>query len=161
MVMYAQKIEHISKYTDQDLIQAEVNGVSKSLFHQRLNQGWTVSQAIKTPVRTKKYYTEYELELMSKNKLTKKQVNSRISNGIPRELAIRVPANERCTKKMIEEYELEKLKLRKEAEEDLKRKNLKKQEELKRKKPHLFSVPQTSEFGDYAQQLFKDCFGSW
>lgn len=28
-------------------------------------------------------------------------------------------------------------------------------------RPWLDKYPQVTEFGDYAQQLFKDCFGSW
>ncbi|WP_239740099.1 hypothetical protein, partial [Mammaliicoccus sp. P-M59] len=110
MVKYAPKIERKSKHTKEDLALAKANGVNSSVFYQRLNKGWTVEQAINTPVRKKVLYSDKELALMKLNKLTKDKVNKRISNGVPRGLAIRVPANEICTKQMIEEYEFEEMK---------------------------------------------------
>ncbi|MEB7723418.1 SA1788 family PVL leukocidin-associated protein [Mammaliicoccus fleurettii] len=161
MVMYTPKIERVSKYTKSDLMDAREKGISDSVFHQRLHKGWTVSQAKSTPVRERKPYTEIELEIMERNNLTRKQVNSRIKNGVPREVAISMPQGETWNKTKREQYEKEKLRKQKKIEEERNRKELKKQELLKIKKPYLFTVPQKTEFGDYAQQLFEDCCGSW
>lgn len=148
MVKYAPKIERKSKHTKEDLALAKANGVNSSVFYQRLNKGWTVEQAINTPVRKKVLYSDKELALMKLNKLTKDKVNKRISNGVPRGLAIRVPANEICTKQMIEEYEFKEMK---------KVKNKKRERELLTKnKPHLFKVPQKTTRGKFCNHLWEN-----
>ncbi|WP_239704750.1 MULTISPECIES: SA1788 family PVL leukocidin-associated protein [unclassified Mammaliicoccus] len=156
MVKYAPKIERKSKHTKEDLAKAKANGISFNAFYQRLNKGWTVEQAINTPVRKKTLYSENELAVMKLNNLTKDKVNKRITNGVPRGLAIRVPADEICTKQMIEEYEFEEMK-KEETRKKRKAKREKKEKELlMKKKPHLFKVQQKTVRGEYCKHLWEN-----
>ncbi|MBV7286436.1 SA1788 family PVL leukocidin-associated protein [Staphylococcus aureus] len=98
-------------------------------------------------------FTEHENELIKKNGLTPGMVAKRVKDGWELHEAMDAPEGTRLSeyreKKTIERLEQARL------ERKLERKQ-KKEAELRRKKPHLFNVPQKHPRGRYACYLMEN-----
>ncbi|HCW3602528.1 TPA: hypothetical protein OXJ23_001021 [Staphylococcus aureus] len=98
-------------------------------------------------------FTHYENELIEKNRLTPGIVAQRVRSGWTILEALNapygMPLNEYREKKTIERLEQARLERKLERER-------KKEAELRRKKPHLFNVPQKHPRGRYACYLMEN-----
>lgn len=94
-------------------------------------------------------FTQKHLERMKKNNLEMKHVRSRVHNNWTLEEAVSIPYLMSKQKY----YELQ----------EIKRIEVKQEQYKKRRKPKpwLKKYPQKTKFREYAQQLFKECCGSW
>lgn len=98
-------------------------------------------------------FTEHENELIKKNGLTPGMVAKRVKDGWELHEAMDAPEGMRLSeyreKKTIERLEQARLERKLERER-------KKEAELRRKKPHLFNVPQVHPRGRYACYLMEN-----
>ncbi|HDC8404803.1 TPA: hypothetical protein PI361_002547 [Staphylococcus aureus] len=98
-------------------------------------------------------FTEHENELIKKNGLTPGMVAKRVKDGWELHEAMDAPEGTRLSeyreKKTIERLEQARLERKLERER-------KKEAELRRKKPHLFNVPQKHPRGRYACYLMEN-----
>lgn len=119
------------------------------------------------PIRYKQPFHEDNILIAENNNIPKVIYRSRILNGWTIDEAINVfPMSEELAKNHLKSDDLKftgnHLKSLEEIlkhEEGNRRTKYKKN--YRKPKPWLDKYPQVTEFGDYAQQLFKDCFGSW
>lgn len=105
----------------------------------------------KITVEGKEYIlTPTHLKSIEENKLDGAYLRMRVRSGWPLDLAVKVPHG--VGRNEADAY------LRFKELDARKKKNKK---DYSKPKPWLEKYPQVTRFGDYAQQLFKDCFGSW
>lgn len=119
------------------------------------------------PIRYKQPLHEDNILIAENNNIPLVIYKSRILNGWTIDEAINVfPMSEELAKNHLKSDDLKFTGNHlKSLEEILKHEESNRRIEYKKKyakpKPWLDKYPQVTEFGDYAQQLFKDCFGSW
>ncbi|RIL48819.1 hypothetical protein BUY93_10020 [Mammaliicoccus fleurettii] len=118
-------------------------------------------------IHYKQPFHEDNIIIAENNRVPKTIYRSRILNGWTIDEAIHVfPTHDELAKNNVRSDDLKFTGSHsKELEEIMKYEESKRRVRYKKKyskpKPWLDKYPQTSEFGDYAQQLFNDCCGSW
>ncbi|WP_314347707.1 hypothetical protein [Mammaliicoccus vitulinus] len=94
--------------------------------------------------------TPKHLRMAEENNFDKTFIRMRIRAGWSLDLAVKVPQGvPKCDAESYLKFE------------ELDGRKRKPKKDYSKPKPWLKKYPQKTKFGDYAQQLFKDCCGSW